>query len=138
MEKYPDYDVIFWVNGIFDVDEFTKIIQIKPNECEMSEQYCSWELKYTVENYDDFNNIMKDFMSRLQGKETLILEYFKKYDLEAILSIGIVGEITYFPDIVLSPEVSLFLGKLNIIIDIDTVAYRQKFVDKITGGIKNK
>ncbi len=124
MKKRPDCDLSFYLDGIFDVNEFTKIIQINPDEYEMTEENCHWEIKYSVENYDDFDTIMKDIVGRLKGKEDLIIEYCKKYDLESMLSIGIVGKITYFPDIVLSPDVSMFFGRLNTTIDIDTVAYK--------------
>ena len=62
-------------------------------------------------------------ISRLEGKEKKLIELCKKYDLKKSVVIVIHAEAMNLPELVLSPDIVSYFGKLEVEIGFDMYVY---------------
>lgn len=84
---------------------------------------CEWCISYKEDMCRQVDIPINKIIDRIKGKEKKIFEFCKTYNLNKALCIVIQADAVSLPEIVLSPYVLSFFGKLEAEIGFDIYAY---------------
>lgn len=141
MNSYPSIEVSFTIEGIdLNLEELTKKTDIKPSKIrdiddwpkaikmnknlpkEMQPRFV-WSVCEKEEECKKVETPIRQLISKFEGKEQILIEFCENKDLKMVLTIVIHAEAMELPEIVLSPDILSYFGKLKAEIGFDIYTY---------------
>lgn len=141
MDKLPHIKISFVIEGKYiDFKQLNQEIGINPtkirglddwpeaikNNLNLPEELkprCEWSICQRVELCRQIEIPINRIVEQLRGKEQKLIEFCKKNKLKKGLCIVIHGEAMNLPEIILSPTIISYFGKLGVEIGFDMYVY---------------
>lgn len=141
MKKLPYIEVSFIIEGEnFGLEEFTREMEILPSETRGLDDWpsviknhpvipkdlrprCMWCICQSEDFCASIKSPINKIKAQLEGKEQVISEFCKKYNLKKYLSIVVHAEAMKMPECVLATAIVSYFGMMNVEIGFDIYTY---------------
>lgn len=141
MNSYPSIEASFIIEGIDlnleeltkkfdiqpiktrDIDDWPKAVKMNDNLPKEMQPRFVWSVYDREDGCKKVETPIRKLMSKLEGKEQILIEFCEKKDLKMVLTIVIHAEAMELPEIVLSPDILSYFGKLKVEIGFDIYTY---------------
>lgn len=141
MNNYPSIEVSFTIQAIdLHLEELTKAINIKPTKIrdrndwpkvikmnhnlpkEIQPRFV-WSLCNKEDKCKKIEVPIRQLISKLEGKEQILIELYEKNDLKMALIIVIHAKTMELPEMILPPDILSYFGNLKVEIGFDVYTY---------------
>lgn len=141
MDHLPCIKVDFGIEGKeFDANELSEIVGVLPTESREMDDWpevirgnstlpeelqprCVWEIQQKMDQCVRIDIPIRSMINQLKGREQKLVDYCQEHDLKGYLCITIHADKMCLPQMVLSPDILNYFGKMNVEVSFDIYTY---------------